>query len=147
MRRGRPGRRDAERGQAVIALLGLMTALTITFGLALDLGLAVDQTLALQRLAGDTARAGAEQLDANAYRAGTVQLAAPRAQAAARRYLARFAPAVQAQVTAGPQEVDVTLERAMPTAFLRLVHLDHLPLRATATAHVVYGLPPAGGAP
>jgi Flp pilus assembly protein TadG len=100
-------------------------------GLATDAGAVYLQRQALQLVADDAARTGAEQLDAGQlYATDQPALDPAAARQAALGYLAQVAPDCVAGVAADRQTVAVTLQRAVPLPFLAVIGLP------TATVHV-----------
>ena len=128
-----------QRGQAILWVTVFMPFFLAILGLAMDGGLVLDQEQGLQRLARTSARVGAEQVDQQTYYASqgaTLALDVPAAKRAALAYITSEAPAASAQVAADGQTVDVRVERTVPMAFLRIVHLDSVRLTATGTARL-----------
>ena len=133
-----------QRGQAVIWVTVFMPLFLAIIGLAVDGGLVLDQEQGLQRLARTAARVGAEQVDRQAYYASqgrTLTLDTAAAERAAYAYLGAESPGINAQVVAKGQGVEVRVQRMVPLAFLRIIHLDHVQLSATGLAHLQGGGP------
>jgi hypothetical protein len=124
-------------------------------GLAIDGGMLLASRRQLQSVADGAARAGATRLDLNRLRASggaDVQLDPQLATSAAQGYLAERLgrelqwetnPAVH--VEAGSRRVHVIVEGTLRTAFLRVVHIDSVPVEASAFADVQYGIRAGGG--
>jgi len=125
-------------------------------GLTIDGGVLLSSRSQLQSAADGAARAGATRLDMARLRssAGTdVQLDPTLATSAARAYLdkaliaaapaARAAP--DAQIDVGARRVHVRLHANLQTAFLRIVHIDQVPVEASAFADLQYGIHDGGG--
>ena len=124
-------------------------------GLAIDGGVLLSSRRELQSVADGAARAGATRLDRQRLRlsAGSdVQLDPPRAAAAARDYvdervgqkLGWQAPPL-IEVSVGSRRVQVAVQATVRTAFLRLVHIDEVPVAASAFADVEFGIRDGGG--
>ncbi len=134
------GARGLERGQAVVWVMVMLPLFLSIIGLAADGGSVFAQREQLQSLADGAARMGAEQLDTRAYYAGgAVVLDSAAAQQAALQYLGQQSPGIAAEVAADQQTVVVRVERDVPLAFLRIVHLDSAHVRAMATAQLRHG--------
>lgn len=134
-----------QRGQAVIWVTVFMPLFLAIIGLAVDGGLVLDQEQGLQRLARTAARVGAEQVDRQTYYASqgrTLTLDAAAAERAAYAYLGAESPGINAQVVANGQGVEVRVQRRVPLAFLRIIHLDQVQLSATGLAHLQGGVGP-----
>ena len=144
---------SVRRAQAAQALLWFTLALPLFIsvaGLAIDGGLLVSERRELQSVADGAARAGATRLDLVRLRdtgGADVELDQALAVATARAYLAERLPAeLTWQATPGVQvdstgrRVHVVIDATMPTAFLRIVHIDRVPVAASAFATVEYGI-------
>jgi Flp pilus assembly protein TadG len=124
-------------------------------GLAIDGGVLLASRRQLQSVADGAARAGATRLDQSRLRdsGGTdVQLDHVQSQAAAWRYLddrlARdlvWQSTPSARVQVDTRRVHVSIQGTLHTAFLRIVHLDTVPVEASAFADVQYGIRAGGG--
>ncbi len=111
-------------------------------GLTIDGGRVFDARRQLQNLADAAARAGATQIDQQAYRASngsSVVLDTTQARRAAADYISRQS-LVQGTVSAGPGTVAVQLSLDTPTSFLRIVGIDTVHIAAGATAAPRYGI-------
>ena len=121
-------------------------ALASVSGLVADGGMLLAERRALQNLADAAAAAGAMALDEGRYRASggsEVSLDGAAARAAAEGYL-RAAGGVAYTVTAGRARVEVAVERRAPTAFLRVVGIGQVTIRARASAEPRHGVVMAG---
>jgi hypothetical protein len=124
-------------------------------GLAIDGGVLLTSRRQLQSVADGAARAGATRLDLDRLRASggaDVQLDQTLATEAATSYfderLARGLPwqaAPSMRVDAGARRVHVFIQGTLRTAFLRIVHIESVPVEANAFADVQYGIRSAGG--
>jgi hypothetical protein len=104
----------------------------------------------LQSVADGAARAGATRLDQDRLRSSggaDVELDRTQALAETQAYLADRLPRELTWQTAPATHVDVSLRRvhvaiagSVPTAFLRVVHIDSAPVAASADADVEYGI-------
>jgi Flp pilus assembly protein TadG len=122
-----------ERGVVLIAGLLLTVALLMVIGTAVDIGNAFIVHRQLVNIADDAALAGSQQLDLIALHEGTVALDPLQAQSAALATLTGDDKlTASAQASAGA--IDVSVEETTPTILLRLVGLDSLHLRASASA-------------
>ncbi|MDI5964070.1 TadE/TadG family type IV pilus assembly protein [Streptantibioticus silvisoli] len=138
MNRLREFARD-EDGQVTPFIVVLATAILMFTGLVLDGGLALAAKVRAIGEAQEAARAGAEALDLNTYRAhGTVQLVPAAARTLARSYLAHTADT--GAVTATANAVTVTVTAHQHTQLLRLLGLSTLTVTGTGTAHPVRGI-------
>lgn len=126
-------------------------------GLAIDGGVLLTSRRALQSVADGAARAGATRLDVARLRGSggaDVELEPALAQQAARAYLrdARghsdvdWGTAVpEPRVEVGVRRVHVVIQARLRTAFLRVIHIDSVPVEAGAYADVEYGIHDGGG--
>ena len=147
------GRRCA--AQALVWLTLSVPLFVSTAGLAIDGGVLLTSRRELQSIADGAARAGATRVDMDRLRAtggADVQLDPPLATAAARAYLDdrlgreltwRSAPGSHVDVTS--RRVYVLIQTSVPTAFLRVVHIDAVPLAASAFADIEFGIRNGGG--
>ena len=118
-------------------------------GLALDGGVVFAARRELQNVADAAARAGAAEVDAAAFQrsGGVVVLDGPRALAVASAYVADYNAlhradqqvAVDDVTLAGRDRVLVVVHRDARTAFLRIVKIPSVSIRAEATATVRAG--------
>jgi Flp pilus assembly protein TadG len=120
-------------------------------GLAIDGGVLLSSRRELQSLADGAARAGATRVDLDRLRASggaEVQLDATLARDTTRAYLGQrlttsaldWQAAPTAQVDVAARRVHVAIQGTLRTAFLRVVHIDTVPVKATAFADVQYGI-------
>jgi Flp pilus assembly protein TadG len=144
------------RAQALLWLTLAVPLLVSTAGLAIDGGVLLNSRRQLQSVADGAARAAATRLDMALLRAsgGTdVQLDRALATAAARTYIDQAIavnwntdqPEPQAEVEVGPRRVHVLIHAGLRTAFLRIAHIDEVPVEASAFADVQFGIRDGGG--
>lgn len=130
-----------QRGQVIVWVAVMLPFFLAVIGLASDGGLVFEQRQALQSLADEAARTGANQLDQAAYRADGVSVLDPAAaRQAADAYLVAQSPELTGTVVADQQRVIVRVQRQIPTGFLRIVHITSVTIGATATAEVRHGI-------
>ena len=122
-----------ERGVVLIAGLLLTVALLMVIGAAVDIGNAFIVHRQLINLADDAALTGSQQLDLTALHQGTVVLDPAQAQSAALATLTGNEK-LTASARASADVINVSVEETTPTILLRLVGLDSLHLRASASA-------------
>jgi len=138
------------RAQALIWFtLALPLCISIA-GLAIDGGVLLASRRQLQSVADGAARAGATRVDLDRLRASAgaeVQLDATLAREATWTYLnARLARELDwqaeptARVEVAARQVHVAIQGTLHTAFLRVVHIDSVPVEASAFADVQYGI-------
>lgn len=147
------GRRCA--AQALVWLTLSVPLFVSTAGLAIDGGVLLTSRRELQSLADGAARAGATRVDMDRLRGSggaDVQLDPLLARAAARAYLDdRLGPeltwqsAPDSQIDVSSRRVSVLIQTSVPTAFLRVVHIDAVPLAASAFADIEFGIRDGGG--
>ena len=141
--------------QALVWLTLTLPLLMSTAGLAIDGGLLLASRRELQSVADGAARAGATRLDKERLRGSAgadIQLDPALAEAAAREYVDErlgqqrvwVAPPTT-QIGVSNRRVHVLIEASMGTAFLRVVHLDVVPVAASAFADVEFGIRDGGG--
>jgi Flp pilus assembly protein TadG len=112
-------------------------------GLAIDGGIVFNARRELQNVADGAARAGAEQLNLQAYRdtnGADVELDRASALRAAYDYLDAYAPGLPREATAAPHRVVVTVQTQVPAVFLRVVGISSAPVVATAPAEAFHGV-------
>src|SRR5258708_21507907 len=119
-------------------------------GLAIDGGVLLASRRQLQSVADGAARAGATRLDLGRLRGSggaDVQLDPTRARDATWSYLDdRLARELDwqavptAHVDVAARRVHVAIQGSLRTAFLRVVHIDSVPVEASAYADVQYGI-------
>jgi Flp pilus assembly protein TadG len=124
-------------------------------GLAIDGGILLTSRRQVQSVADGAARAGATRLDLDRLRSSggaDVELDRVLAREATSAYLdERLAREVdwQAAPTAlveiGARRVHVVIQGTLHTAFLRVVHIESVPVSASAFADVQYGIRDGSG--
>ncbi|MEX5713818.1 pilus assembly protein TadG-related protein [Parafrankia sp. FMc6] len=130
---------DRDRGTVTAFFVVLVVALIGVTGLVVDGGLALDRKAAAISLAAEAARAGAQGLDLETYRAsGVVHLDPAAARRRAEQYLT--AAGGQGTVTATATTVTVKVTVRMPTQLLGIVGVDTLTVTGQATAGPVHGV-------
>ena len=132
-----------EAGQAIVWVAVMLPFFLAVVGLSLDGGLVFDARRELQNVADAAARAGAMQVDEQAYRASfgqQVVLDPDAAYAAAVDYLTLQPGHVTGSVRVERQAVQVAVGRDVPTGFLRLVGIETARVTATAVAEVRHGI-------
>jgi len=125
-----------ERGQALVLTAVFLLGLVAVAGLVADGGLVMAQRRDLQHVADAAAAAGAMQLDEATYRASggaTVVLDPSAAGSAAIAYLMGETGTDHA-VSADGSQVRVEVSRQATTAFLQVVGVTHVEIRAHAVA-------------
>lgn len=138
---GRRAERDAGRVAAFTAVLAL--AALAVLGLVLDGGLALAAKANAYQLAAETARAGAQQIDLETYRAtGTAVLDHDAALLAARQRLDQLG--ADGDVTVTGTDVTVTITATQPTQLLSLIGMPSVTVQATATATALHGIDAPG---
>ncbi len=152
----RAGHAVSARAQALLWLALAVPMFVALAGLAIDGGVLLMTRHALQSAVDGAARAGATRLDTARLRASggsDVQLDQSLARSAARAYLDEALAARRlawdtvpdAQIEVGAQRVHVLVHASLPTAFLRIVHIDDVPVDASAFADVQFGIHDGGG--
>lgn len=135
---------SGERGQATVMVLGLALLCFAISGLAVDGTRAFLARRTLQNAADGAAAAGASELDTGAYyRSGgrNVSLDPDAARRVAGRWLAQRGLGVAASVVADDRAVTVTLRDEIPTSWLGLAGIDHIPVAARARSRPLAGSP------
>jgi Flp pilus assembly protein TadG len=135
--------KSLQHGQVIVWVTLLMPLLLAVVGLAIDGGVVFNQHLALERLASDATRVGAERLDPQVYYGSngqTIALDPVAARHAALVYLGQTAPGITGTVTADTRMVVVRVERDVPLPFLRIIRIDTAHVVATAQAQVAHGV-------
>lgn len=136
-------RRDGQRGQALVWVVVMLPLFLTVIGLAIDGGMLFSARRELQNVADAAALAGAQQVDLATYRASagkTIVLDPAAARQVAAEYIALQGVPVSGTVEATPQQVTVTVQRSVPTGFLRLVGIGSVPVRAGAASAPRYGI-------
>lgn len=128
-----------ERGQVTAFVVTMMSALLLLGGLVFDGG----NTLTAKRQAISEAeaasRAGAQSLDASAYRAtGNLSLDPSAARQAALSYLS--ATGDTGTVVVQGDEVRVTVTRVQSTSILSIAGIQRFTVTGSGTAHAVRGV-------
>ncbi|MDQ3703050.1 MAG: Tad domain-containing protein [Chloroflexota bacterium] len=138
--------RAGESGQSIIWVAVMFPFFVSIVGLAIDGGIVFSARRELQNVADGAARAGAMQISEWSYRRAAtgagVDLDPIAARRAALEYLQVNAPSNlrDARVQADVQQIEVELEAIVETAFLRLVNIREVGIKATAPAEVRYGV-------
>lgn len=136
--------------QALIWFTLMLPLFVSVAGLAIDGGVLLASRRQLQSVADGAARAGATRLDQVKLRGSggaDVQLDPAAARDATSKYLAdRLAHDLvwpttpQIRIDVDARQVRVTIQGTLHTAFLRVVHVDNVPVEASASASVQYGI-------
>jgi uncharacterized membrane protein len=143
-------------GQAMLWLVMLVPLVVSIAGLAIDGGALLDSRRELQSFADGAARAGATRLDVSRLRASDgldVELDQAQATEAAQVYLAQadlagkhsWDATPQAEIEIAGRRIDVLLRATVRTAFLRIVFIDTVPVQASASADLQFGIHNGGG--
>jgi Putative Flp pilus-assembly TadE/G-like len=132
-----------ERGSAIVWVALMLPVFLGILGLAVDGGIVFNARREVQNVADGAARAGAMQIDLDAYRrSSSVFLDERQAREVARNYL--IANCRGDWRCYEPQTDDrlivVKIEASVPTAFLSLVGISDVTVSATAPAWVRYGV-------
>lgn len=138
----------AEAGQALVWVAVMLPLFLSVIGLSIDAGTVFDARRQLQNVADAAARAGAMQIDQNAYRASsgaTVALDPAAARQAALQYVGSQGGGFTATVDVAPQRVLVHVSQNVPTSFLRLVGIGTVRISATAPATPRFGIQRGNG--
>ena len=133
MRRRVRSRFGDERGAVLVAGLLLSLALLIVIGAGVDIGHAFIVRRELVSLADDAALTGSQALDLQALHQGRLALDPEQARATALQTLAGE-PGLHGQASANTGDVQVVVQRRVPTILLRLVGVSTLTVDARATA-------------
>ena len=137
--RGRSGN-AAREGQALLWVALMLPFFLTIVGLALDGGALFAARRQAQNVADAAARAGAQQIDIDRYRASDeIVLDRAMARGVAREYVAGLG-GLEATIGASEREVTVTVRRDVPLSFLRLLGLSSVSIGATAIAEPFYGI-------
>ena len=138
----RPGA-GAEAGQAAVWVAVMLPLFLSIVGLAIDGSLVFGARRELQAVADSAARAGAMQLDPEAYRGSSGAAPVLDREAATRvaaEYAASQGAGPAARIAVEPRRVVVELQRDVPTGFLRLVGYRSVRVTAVAPAEVRVGV-------
>ena len=134
------GGRNAHSGQVVLWVAIMLPLFLAIVGMAIDGGTLFAERRRAQNAADAAARAGAQQIDVDHYRAtGEVLLDQGWARYEARTYLAALGEGV-ASVNATGQQVTVAVRRDVRLSFLKLVGVGEVAIEATAVAEPFYGI-------
>jgi len=147
---------QCHHAQALVWLTLALPVFVSLAGLAIDGGVLVTSRRELQSVADGAARAGATRLDATRLRnsgGSDVALDQTLAADAARAYLHdalsgstlgwRSPPA--GQIDVGVRRIHVSVRASLNTAFLRIVHVDSVPVEASSFADVQFGIHDGSG--
>lgn len=130
----------ARPGQVVLWVALMLPLFLAIVGLAIDGGTLFAERRRAQNAADAAARAGAQQIDQDHYRAtGELLLDQGWARYEARTYLAALGEG-QATVNTTGQQVACTVRRNVRLSFLKLVGLGDVAIEATAVAEPFYGI-------
>ncbi len=130
----------ARSGQALLWVALMLPIFLAIIGLALDGGALFAARRQAQNAADAAARAGAQQIDLDRYRAtGEIALDNGWARYVARQYVAGSG-GLEATVDIAGNQVIVTVRRDVPLSFLKLVGLGRVRVGATAVAEPFYGI-------
>jgi len=132
-----------QRGTALVWVAVMMPFFLSIVGLTIDSGVMFKQRRYMQVVADGPARAGAMQIDQAVYRAtsgSTVALDPAAARAAATDFMSGQPAGLTTSVNATPNQVVVQVQRKVPTAFLRIVHIDSADIGATSVAVPRHGV-------
>jgi hypothetical protein len=142
--------RRREPAQALIWFTLALPLFVSMAGLAVDGAMLLATRRQLQSVADGAARAGATRVDLDRLRGSggaDVQLDPASAYAAAHAYLDERLPrelgwdvAPELEIDVAPRRVRVLVQGVLHTAFLRIVHLDSVPVAASASADVRFGI-------
>ena len=134
--------RQAEPGQMLVWVAVMLPLFLSVVGLAIDAGSVFAARRELQNVADGAARAGAMQIDIDAYRQSSDKLVLDQAKArqAAAEYVANEPAEVTATIEADGNGVLVEARREVPTSFLQLVGVTTVRISATAPAQPRYGI-------
>jgi uncharacterized membrane protein len=138
----------SESGQAIVWVAVMMPLFLAVIGLAIDGGVVFAERRELQNVADSAARAGAMQIDEQAYRASagvTIVLDEGAARQVAAEYVASQGGAASAAIAVEPERVIVQVSRDAPTSFLRLFGIGTVRISATAPAEVRHGIAAGSG--
>lgn len=129
----------ANEGRATAFVVVLTLGILALAGLTLDSGLALSAKVKANGQAEAAARAGAQEIDLNAYRAnGTLQLVPAEAVASAQNYLTTVG--ATGTVTVSDDTVTVTITASQNTQLLGMVGISSLAVHGEASAHPQRGV-------
>jgi Flp pilus assembly protein TadG len=129
---------QSDEGSVVAFVVLLVVALFVLLGLVLDGGSAMTARQSAAVEAEQAARAGAGALSVDALRAGSVQINAQAAVAAAVAFTVAAGHRGSATVSGGV--VSVSVSYRVPTSILGMVGINSLPISASASAIDVHGV-------
>ena len=130
----------ARPGQVVLWVAIMLPLFLAIVGLAIDGGTLFAARRRAQNAADAAARAGAQQIDIDYYRAtGEIRLDQGWARYESRRYLAEQGEPDASIDTTG-QQVMVAVRRDVPLSFLKLVGVGDVSIGATAVAEPFHGI-------
>ena len=133
--RAMAGRPRGDEGRVTAFVVVAMAGLLLVGGLVLDGGLALAARSRVIGIAEEAARAGSQQLDLVAYRAGRpLTLDVGAAKAAARNYLAAAGVTGTVTVTTAPAEVVVTATTTSQPQLLDSIGIGPFELTGTGAA-------------
>jgi len=138
-------------GQALLWLTLAIPLFVSMGGLAIDGGALLDSRRDLQSIADGAARAGATRLDMDRLRTSggaDVELDSASATRAAGAYVEQSLANIphtwdsppHIQIEVGARRVHVVIQASVPTAFLRIVFIETVPVEASAFADVQFGI-------
>lgn len=133
----------SECGQALVWVAVMLPLFLSIIGLSIDAGTVFDARRELQNVADSAARAGAMQIDQNAYRTSSgakVVLDPAIARQAADEYVSSRGAGFAATIDVGTGGVVVRVSQNVPTSFLRLVGIGTVRISATAPAAPRFGI-------
>ena len=134
---------ERQGGQVILWVAVMLPLFLSVVGLAVDGGLVFSARRELQNVADSAARAGAMQIDQQAYRDSSGQavvLDVVAARQVASEYVSSQGAGLATVVTAESGHVVVQVGRDVQTSFLRLAGIDRVRVTATASAEVRYGV-------
>jgi Putative Flp pilus-assembly TadE/G-like len=151
-----PALHHRTRAQALIWLTVAVPLFVSLAGLVIDGGVLLDERRELQSIVDGAARSGATQLDRSRLRASggaDVQLDPVLATQTARAYADQalasnhepWSTAPRMQVEVEGRRVHVLIQAQLPTAFLRIVAINSVPVQAESFGDVQYGIHDGGG--
>lgn len=139
-RKVKEGRGGARPGQVVLWVAIMLPLFLGIVGLAIDGGTLFAERRRAQNAADAAARAGAQQIDTDHYRAtGMIRPDQGWARHEARSYLAAHGEGDTSIDTTG-QQVTVAVRRDVPLSFLKLLGVGAVSIGATAVAEPFYGI-------
>jgi Flp pilus assembly protein TadG len=133
----------SEPGQLLVWVAVMLPLFLSVVGLAMDAGLVFAARRELQNAADGAARAGAMQIDIDAYRQSSGEklvLDQSKALQAAAEYVANEPADMTATIEADGEGVLVEARRDVPTSFLQLIGVKTVQISATAPARPRYGI-------